>query len=156
MYGIQRSTDRRTSAELSETLFRTGDNQFAIREIEKWFAGIGNIYNLDLDTIFFWEQREGNWLAGNQLEFDTAWQEIVIPYNCRNLLIDMLSVSKRDRWAPRNVLYRRIIMNLWPEVMQEPINPHSTRFNMLKCMLRYRIKKLLLCIPLIRKLVPIG
>jgi hypothetical protein len=152
-YGILQLTGRSTPAELSETVYRTGDNQFAIREIEKWFAGIGNIYNLDLETVFFWEQREGNWLAGNQLEFDTAWQEIIIPYNCRNLLIDMLSVRKRDRWAPRNMLYRRLIMHLWPDVLQEQVNPHRPRLKVLMRILRSRIKKFLLRIPLIRKRV---
>jgi len=152
-YGILQLAGRSTPAELSETVYRTGDNSFAIHEIEKWFAGIGNIYNLDLETVFFWEQREGNWLAGNQLEFDTAWQEIIIPYNCRNLLIDMLSVCKRDRWAPRNMLYRRLIMHLWPDVLQEQVNPHRPRLKVLKRILISRIKKLLLRIPLIRKRV---
>ena len=154
--GILRSAGRRTAAELSETVFGTGKNPFAIREIEKWFAGVGNIFNLNLDTIFFWEQRVANWLAGNQLEFDTAWQEIVMPYNCRNLLIDMLSVRQRDRLGPRNILFRRLIMNLWPEVMQEPINPHSAKFKVFTRTLRFRVKNLLLRIPLIRKRVQKG
>jgi hypothetical protein len=150
-YGILGLAKRSTPAELSETVYGTGDNPFAIREIEKWFAGIGNIYNLDLDTVFFWEQREGNWLAGNQVEFDTAWREIVIPYNCRSLLIDMLSVRKHDRWAPRNMLYQRLIMHLWPDVLQEPINPHRTRLRVLNRILRFRIKKFLRRIPQVCK-----
>jgi hypothetical protein len=106
---------------------------------------------VDLDTIFFWEQRVGNWLAGNQTEFDTAWQEIIIPYNCRNLLIDMLSVRERDRRHPRNLLFQKLIMNLWPDVLQEPINPHKTRLMALKRMFRIQIKRILLRIPQVRK-----
>jgi hypothetical protein len=152
-----------TPVEISKDVYKTGNNPFAIREIEKWFASVGNIHNLDLDTIFFWEQREGNWLAGNQLEFDTTWREVVIPYNCRNLLIDMLSVRQLNRWGPRNVprnvLHRRLIMNLWPEVMQEPINPHKPRFKLFqvfKRTLRFRVRRFLLRIPVIRKRVLNG
>ncbi len=150
--GTERSVRSRiTSEEMSVELYNTGYNPYAIREIEKWFSGIGNICNVDLDTIFYWEQRVGNWLAGNQLEFDSAWQEIVIPYNCRSLLIDMLSVRERDRRHPKNLLFQKLIMNLWPEVLQEPINPHKTRLMALKRAFRIQIKRLLLRIPQVRK-----
>ena len=154
--GTERSVRGSISpSEMSEELYRTGNNPFAIREIENWLSGIGNIYNVDLDTIFFWEQREGNWLAGNQLEFDSAWQEIIIPYNCRGLLIDMLSVREHDRKHPKNLLFRELIRNLWPDVLLEPINPHknNTHLMMLKSKLRKQIKRLLLRIPQVRNRV---
>lgn len=150
--GTERSVRNRiTPAEMSAELYNTGYNPFAIREIGKWLSGIGNIHNVDLDTIFFWEQRVGNWLAGNQTQFDTAWQEIIIPYNCRNLLIDMLSVRERDRKHPRNLLFQKLIMNLWPDVLQEPINPHKTRLMALKRKFRIHMKRFLLRIPQVRK-----
>lgn len=125
--GSERSIAGRISVhEISQELFETGCNRYAIEQIEQYLASIGPRYNVSLDSIFYWEQRVGNWIAMNQLEFDAAWQEIVTPFNCRRLLVDMLSVQPRQRLAPRNILHRRLIERLWPELLTVPVNPHKT------------------------------
>jgi hypothetical protein len=116
-----------TPLEISRELYSTGNHPYAVREIEKWFAELGDVRNVDLDTIFYWEQREGNWRAMNQVEFDIAWKDILVPNNCRRLLADMLSVRERDRRRPKDVLYKRLISELWPEVLSEPMNPHKKK-----------------------------
>ena len=58
-----------------------------------------------------------------QLEFDSAWQDIFTPYNCRDVLTTLLSVDERYRKNPDSTLVHATIERLWPEVMSEPINP---------------------------------
>jgi hypothetical protein len=61
----------------------------------------------------------------NLVEFDIAWKDILVPNNCRRLLADMLSVRERDRKIPNDILYRKLIAELWPQALSVPINPHK-------------------------------
>lgn len=97
--------------------------EFALRHFEKWLNNLGDYYNINFDSLFYWEQRIGKWFAMNCLEFDSAWQEVFLPFNCRKLLVDMLSVEDKYKFSPNYVLYERLISELWPEVLTEPINP---------------------------------
>jgi hypothetical protein len=108
---------------------------FAIEHFEKWSKDVGEIHNLDILDLFYWEQRVGNWLAMCQLEFDTAWKDIFTPYNCRLLLTNMLSAEDVYRRPPQYELHRKMILNLWAEVLEEPINPHKVKT------LRQRLQK---------------
>jgi hypothetical protein len=114
-----------TPVEISRDHCNISDHPYAVREIEKWITELGDTRNVDLDTILYWELREGNWRAMNQVEFDIAWKDILVPNNCRRLLADMLSVRERDRKIPDDVLYKKLIAEMWPEVMCQPINPHK-------------------------------
>ena len=91
--------------------------------------------------LFEWEQGHGNWLAMTQLEFDIAWREIITPYNCREVLTIFLSVDECYRRAPDYTLFHRLIDKLWPEVMQEPINPRPRQS------LRQRLKSVVRSLP---------
>lgn len=113
-----------TSLELSKLLGVEND-KFALSYLNKWIMGIGEIYNYNVLDLFYWEQRAGRWVATNALEFDVGRQDIFIPYNCRTLLIDMLSVNEKFRKPPNYKLLNKMISNLWPEVLSEPINPHK-------------------------------
>jgi hypothetical protein len=109
------------------SMARIGDHPFAMRLFEKWLVGLGEVYNLDVLDLFMWEQDFGNWLAMLLLEFDIAWQDIFTPFNARSLLLDLLSVDEQYRRPPKYELYRRLMVNLWPEVLCEPINPHKKK-----------------------------
>lgn len=100
-----------------------GDSPFAIEAFEAWLSGLGDMHGSQLLDLFEWEQGHGNWLAMTQLEFDSAWQDIFTPYNCRDVLVTLLSVDERYRRKPDYLLYRMAIDRLWPDVMGEPINP---------------------------------
>jgi len=151
--GTKRSVSRRiTPAEMAVELYGTGTHPYAVTEIEKWLAGLGQIHNLDRDAIFYWEQRVANWLAMNQVEFDSAWRDIYIPYNCRDLLIAMLAVRAKDRKVPHNRLFKELIQNLWPEVMGEPVNPHKPgRLTLIKSKLRAKAKRIVMKVPQLRR-----
>ena len=98
---------------------------FAIREIEKWRNNlkISTFSNgLNILDFLYWEQRLGNWGAQYPAEQDIAIEEIS-PFNSREL-IEILSASPRKlRTAPDYPLYRMLIKEMWPEVLEFPINP---------------------------------
>ena len=102
-----------------------GNHVFAVGPFENWLNGANEIFNYDIFDLFYWEQRCGSWLAMCQLEFDVAWRDIFTPFNCRELLVNMLAVDEKYRKPPANQLYKEIISQLWPEVLSVPINPHK-------------------------------
>lgn len=101
-----------------------GDSAFALRALEKWIRGAEERYNINLLDLFKWENREGNWQAMSQLEWDMV-QEVFVPYNCRALLAGMLSVDEKYRKPPGYALQEKLIARFWPELLQEPINPRD-------------------------------
>ena len=100
-----------------------GGNSFSAREFDKWLEKAkSNIYNLDIMTLFMWEQRYGRWQSMSQTEWDIA-VEIFDPCNCRALLMTLLSVPEKYRKGPEYVLFEELMKNMWPDVLCEPINP---------------------------------
>ena len=120
---IPDSDRRRITAQDLARLQGMGDSPFVIEAFEDWLGGLGDRHGCKLLDLFEWEQGHGNWLAMTQLEFDSAWQDIFTPYNCRDVLVTLLSVEERYRKKPDFLLYRMAIERLWPEVLEEPINP---------------------------------
>lgn len=116
--------DRRpiTARDLAR-LQQMGDSAFAVAEFQLWLDDLGDLRGYKLLDLFEWEQGHGNWAAATQLEFDSAWQDIFTPYNCRELLGTLLSVEERYRVPPDYPLGRMAIARLWPEVLAEPVNP---------------------------------
>ena len=99
---------------------------FLVTHFREWLMDASQQNHVKLLDLFEWEQDYGSWLAMTQLEFDIAWQEIFTPYNCREVLVTMLAVDERYRRAPDYTLFRRTIQKPWPELLDEPINPHTT------------------------------
>lgn len=130
-----------TAGDLS-ILQKMGKNQYALNCFKDWLSGLGEIYNVHILDLFDWEQGHGNWLATCQLEFDSAWKDIFTPFNCRKLLITMLSVEEKYRKPPKYKLYEKLILNLWPEVLTVPINPHykKTFYSRVASYIPYPIK----------------
>lgn len=115
-------------------LQRMDREPFALRYFERWLNDVKPRHDVKLLDLFEWEQGHGNWLAMTQLEFDIAWREIITPFNCRDVLTTLLGVEERYRRAPDYLLFRELIRKLWPEVLQEPINPQPRQslFQLLK------------------------
>jgi len=126
---LKKSEKEKVTAYDLSRLQRMGKNQFAINCFENWLSGLGEIHNLHILDMFEWEQGHGNWLAMCQLEFDLAWKDTFTPFNCRNLLITMLSVKEKYRKPPKYELFERLILDLWPEILSVPINPHKKKNN---------------------------
>jgi len=98
-------------------------NEFAVKHFNVWLDDVENLYSVELLELFGWEQGHGNWLASTQMEFDLAWQDLITPFNCRELLVVLLSIDKRYRISPDYRVFVALIENMWPELLQEPINP---------------------------------
>lgn len=102
-------------------------HRFAALQFGNWLEGLRDGFNYHPLDLFCWEQGAGNWLAMCQLEFDIAWKDIFTPFNCRELLITLLAVSESYRKPPGYELQKRMILDLWPEVLEEAINPHKKK-----------------------------
>jgi hypothetical protein len=120
----------------------------AVRAIEQWRAELGHVHNVSPDALFYLEQRAANWGAMTQLEFDTAWRDILTPYNCRALLATMLSVDEPLR---HEALYLRVIERLWPELLSAPINPHRRKKSAVFTQVKKYVRGAALSIPPIRQ-----
>jgi len=120
-----------TLDKLSECIKLKNDG-FALTHLERWIKEIGDTFNYSAPDLFYWEQRIGRWASTNYLEFDVGWQDIFAPYNCRTLLITMLSVDAKFRMPPNYRICEKMIRNLWPEVLSQPINPHRMKGSLLK------------------------
>jgi len=102
-----------------------GLHPFTLQHVQTWCATAPTDCGIELLDLHEWEQGSGNWLAMTQLEFSIAWRDLFTPFNCRDVLISLLSVPKPDRASPDNLIYHALIKRLWPEVTIEPINPHK-------------------------------
>jgi hypothetical protein len=119
--------------------------RFVLDAFDEWLMNIGDRYNIHTLDLFEWEQGHGNWLAMCQLEFDVAWQDIFTPYNCRSLLASMLSVEDKYRESPDYKLHMMLVSELWPELLDVPINPHpaepKSMMDIIKGFIPYEVKK---------------
>ncbi|HEX7860393.1 MAG TPA: hypothetical protein VF773_08720 [Verrucomicrobiae bacterium] len=103
---------------------------FAINEFQKWLdaaQGACAESGFDVLALFFLEQRMGRWATAAFSEYDIA-HETFNPYNNRRLHCHMLGVSKSHRFDRRWKVSLRHIKSLWPEVLNEPINPQDSRW----------------------------
>lgn len=107
--------------------FAWGRNDIAVAIIEDWLKEAREVeanFNINLLDLFYWEHRMGSWQATLQHEWDIV-HESFLPFNSRLILCNLLSVASKYRIAPDYILYKRIIQNLWPTLLAEPINPRT-------------------------------
>jgi hypothetical protein len=104
-----------------------GLNPFTVGSLREWCMTAPQGHGIELLDLFEWEQGCGNWLAMTQLMFSLAWRDVFTPFNCREVLSTLLAVPASHRVAPEYRIYRALIESLWPEVLDEPINPHKAK-----------------------------
>jgi hypothetical protein len=97
------------------------EEEFALRALARWVSDVDHS-DVDILDLFWWEDREGSWQATSQLEFDIV-REVVSPFNCRLFLTITLSLPGSYRGKPAYAFHMEMARRLWPEVLQEPINP---------------------------------
>jgi hypothetical protein len=100
-----------------------GQQAFVVRAMERWTAGLGELYNYDARDLLYWENRLGSWLASCQQEFLLVSGETLSPFNCRRIMEAALSVDPLLRSDPDYPFFRTVIARLWPECLELPINP---------------------------------
>ncbi len=115
-------------------------SEYAINQCNKWLKEIGMIpqkYNLNTLTLFYWEQYCGNWGAIGDSESDIAIDE-VDPYNSHFLFETFLSVNKKYIKYENNILFREMIKQMWPELLNFPFNPPTS----FKERIKYYLKRI--------------
>ena len=123
----------RPTAEKLARISGMDTNSFATRHFKKWLSQTRETaerQNVNIMDLFYLEQRMGNWYAMSQMEWDIA-QEVFEPFNSRDFITLFLSVKDKYKRQPANRLYRMLIKELWPDVLNAPINPAPFRFKSL-------------------------
>ncbi len=124
----RRAWDQECTAELLADLGDLGSmksNRMTIEHLDRWLSEAreasarSGIHILDL---FFQEQRMARWQGAGQLEWDIV-QEVLVPWNSRELIAAGFSVEGRCRGSRHPLIEHGIIRMLWPELLAEPINP---------------------------------
>lgn len=98
-------------------------------QIRKWLPGARlacDRGHIELSDLLYWEFRMGCWQAYVQVQLG-GLLEIFTPYNCRRLLEILLGAPNGARSGVLAPLYREIIAQRWPELLQIPINPSKSR-----------------------------
>ena len=137
-YRLAKPKGTDVSADDLAQLCGIGIHPFLIEAFERWLstAEPRNVHLLDL---FCWEQIAGRKQALIRAQYDVA-HESFSPFNCRSLLVTMLSVDEEYRRPPEYKILTELMKQVWPEVLSVPINPPE----------KIRMKNLL--IPMLQKL----
>ena len=116
---------RLTGRTLGEALW-LGSSPVVTRALDRWLDGLKDANGYDLLELLKWEQRAGSWAAMNFTEWDLV-QDVVAPFSCHELITTMLQVPSHRRKYPANELHLAMIRRMWPELLEEPINPTPRR-----------------------------
>jgi hypothetical protein len=103
-----------------------GGQEYANLALEEWLPAESDLAGYKVLDLFYWEQRVGRWLAGSFIEYDFTWKDLFAPFNIRSLICDLLACEEQYRSLAAPHLYLEMMESLWPEVLQEPINPVRT------------------------------
>ncbi len=80
----------------------------------------------------------GNWAALCCHERDIGVEELW-PFNNLDLLLQVLSIDPAKRKWPSRKFFKDLISLMWPEVLEEKINPESYRgLNYIKGLIKTR------------------
>jgi hypothetical protein len=121
-YGASFSVDLKSPGNTFASLTGMGWQPFAIRHFQHWYNSLGDAKGISPLDLFYWENRVGNWLAMAHAELDIRSKDILMPFNCRDLLATMLGVNEVYRCGPLYIFHKRLIASLWAELLSEPIN----------------------------------
>lgn len=114
------------------------NHPIAVTDYEKWIKSAYPIClaaNINV-LVFFDLEIRSRWVANTFAECDIAYESFN-PYNNRRLYCVELAVNERIRRPVHRYDFpKKLIKNMWPEVLQEPINPEKQ--------LSAKIKKFLL------------
>jgi hypothetical protein len=131
-YGLV-SEDNITVVELA-ALIGYYKSKFVKNELSNWKedlekTGVRGYHILD---FLYWEQGMGNWGTQHAAEQDIAIEDFS-PFNNRLILKTLLSLPREYRSGPDFPIYTKLIETMWPETLQESINPRNFVFSHIHC-----------------------
>lgn len=97
------------------------EEPLAVAAHERWLAGIPPA-TIDVRELFSWEQLGGRIQSVYRAGYDLV-QESFAPFNCRSLLVALLSLDRSFRVRPQCLIMHDLIDAAWPELLSEPVNP---------------------------------
>ena len=101
---------------------------YVLRQSDKILAEllpVGEEFGINVLTLIFWEQNQGNrWVVGNS-ESDIAIEEID-PFDSHLLYEILLGVDEKYSKKNASILFKEMIRHMWPELLEWPINPPFT------------------------------
>jgi hypothetical protein len=125
-YEVYGSYDKKLKPNILARLNGVDKYTYAVDYYENWLLQAKELCsqnNLNIFVLFYWEERLANWGTQIQLLKDIA-QEDFVPYNSRQLIQYCFSVPPIQNNKPNNTLSKSIIKNLWPETLNDPLNPN--------------------------------
>jgi hypothetical protein len=121
-------------------------SRYSVRECETWLEDampVARKFNLNIMTLFWWEVLIGNWGAVGNSESDIAIEEFD-PYNSHLLYETFLSVDAKYRTFRGNILFKKLISFMWPELLAIPLNPpENIKDRFVGVLHKYRIEIIL-------------
>lgn len=102
-------------------------SKFMEKHLQLWLDEawpIAKKYNVNVNELYGWEQQTGKWQAMTQAEGDIV-QEVYVPFNCRNQIMNMLQVHDKHRKPFYYKLYEEMVKYNWLECNAYPMNPHK-------------------------------
>ncbi len=120
------------------TLVGMDSSSLAVDQFGSWLSEVKGIETLGYSILdlLYWEQRIGNWASMSFSEYDIAFESFS-PFDSRELLESMLSVSASQRCWPDYRYHQNIIKQFWPETLEYKWNPVKGRGAGLRKSLRY-------------------
>lgn len=113
-------------------------SSYALDQCEKILSELMPIAkraDINIMTIFQWEQNKGNrWVVGNS-ESDIAIEEID-PFDSHLLYEYFLGVDDIYTDYENPIIFKKIIQYMWPELLDWPVNPPYTTKDKLKNILK--------------------
>ena len=114
---------------------------WAVRELQAWVDGATEACaaaGMDILALFFLEQRMGRWCTMAFSEYDIT-HETFNPFNNRYLHSLMLAVDEKHRLDRQWDVSIKHIEYMWPETLDEPINPQDRFLNKVQQFIRRNI-----------------
>ncbi len=105
------------------------DSEYAVSQCQRWLADAlpaARAHGVNVMTLLLWEQLLGNWGAVGNSESDIAIEEFD-PFDSHGLYETLLGVDKAYARYGESVLFKKMINQMWPELLEFPINPPHGR-----------------------------
>jgi hypothetical protein len=108
------------------------NSRYAVKQCKKILSEtlpVAKKWGINVLTLLYWEQRLGNWGAARNSESTIAIEKID-PFDSHLLHEIFLGVDERYRDYQENpcVFFGKMIHNMWPELLEWPINPAYSRW----------------------------
>lgn len=92
---------------------------------------VGKAYGLNVLTLLYWEHALGNWGVTGNSESDIAIEEFN-PFDSHQLYETLLGVDEKLSRIKKSTLFIEMIRNMWPELLEWPLNPPYTTRDKIK------------------------